>query len=106
MPRRFLVLDNVRLFGDWHLTSMTDDENMPSQHHMDLRFKESSGELKGAIVSRRDGTETSLASAQFDGSTLRLKMVAPPGTNGWPSCGCFGLHRTSKARGALSRRAE
>ena len=71
--------DSARIFGDWHLISMTDDENMPSPHHVDLRFKESAGEVRGAIVSRNDGTETSLASVQFDGSTLRFKMVAPPG---------------------------
>ena len=65
------------ILGDWYLLAST-GVNVPL-HHMDLRFKNVSGELRGAIVSRVDGSEIPLASSEFDGSTLRFKLVAPNG---------------------------
>jgi len=63
--------DTNTILGDWYLLAST-GVNMPL-HHMDLRFKNVSGELRGAIVSRVDGSEIPLASSEFDGSTLRFK---------------------------------
>jgi len=66
--------------GPWYLLSASGDEVRVPQHRMDLRFWSESGELKGAIVSRRNGgTEMPLAKSAFDGSTLQLAMQAPSG---------------------------
>jgi hypothetical protein len=71
-------LDRESLPGVWHMLAISDDEvNLP-QHRMDLRFRNASGELKGVILSRNNGKEISLAYSEFDGSTLRFKLVAPP----------------------------
>jgi hypothetical protein len=71
--------DTDAIQGEWHLLDPAADEVNVPQHRMDLRFKKSSGELKGAILSRRDGSEIPLASSEFDGSTLRFTMAAPKG---------------------------
>src|ERR1044071_8808832 len=76
---RAFAADTDAILGAWRLLDPAADEAKLPQHRMDLRFKNESGELKGAIVSRRDGTEIPLASAKFDGTTLRFQMVAPNG---------------------------
>jgi len=65
--------------GDWHLLAVNDDEINVPQHRMDMRFRNNSGALTGAIVSRNDASEIALASAGFEGSTLHFQMEAPAG---------------------------
>src|ERR1035438_5151251 len=71
--------DASAITGNWHLIGIADDEVHVPGHRTDLRFTISSGGLKGAILSRTDGSEIALASAEFDGSTLRFQMEAPHG---------------------------
>ena len=67
------------VLGDWHLLRATENEVKIPAHRMDLRFEESAGRLKGAVLSRNDGSEIPLGSSEFDGSTLRFQMAAPAG---------------------------
>jgi hypothetical protein len=67
------------VLGDWHLIEASADGTEIPEHRMDLRFQNSSGSLRGAILSRRDGSEIALASSEFDGSTLRFQLRAPEG---------------------------
>jgi hypothetical protein len=67
------------VLGDWHLIEASDDSRPIPEHRMDLRFQDSSGNLRGAILSRRDGSEIALASSEFDGTTLRFQLRAPDG---------------------------
>ncbi len=67
------------VLGNWHLIEASADGTAIPEHRMDLRFQNSSGSLRGAILSRRDGSEIALASSEFDGSTLRFQLRAPDG---------------------------
>ena len=66
------------LAGRWHLLAAElPDEPIP-QHRVDLVFHEDPPGLRGAVLSRRDGSEIALVEVALDGETLRLKMN-PPG---------------------------
>ncbi len=65
--------------GKWYLVDVGADEHHIPGHRMDLLFRYDSGAWCGWILSRRDGSEIPLASADFDGSTLRFQMVAASG---------------------------
>jgi hypothetical protein len=67
------------VLGDWHLIEASADSSPIPEHRMDLRFQNSAGGLRGAILSRRDGSEIALANSEFDGSTLRFQLRAPDG---------------------------
>src|SRR6185369_11253957 len=62
------------VLGDWHILLPADDEVQIPEHRMDVRFKLQSGELVGAVLNRRDGSEIPLHTTFFDGTTLRFQM--------------------------------
>ena len=67
------------LAGRWHqLAAELPDDPIP-QHRVDLVFHEDPAGLRGAVLSRRGGSEIALGEIAFDGVTLRLKMSAAPG---------------------------
>lgn len=63
------------LAADWH------DERIP-EHRVDLVFHDEPGGLRGAVLSRRDGSEIPLRAVAFDGAELRLKMGPAAGQTG------------------------
>jgi hypothetical protein len=67
------------ILGEWHLQDLASSDTAPLPHRMDLRFRITGAELKGAILSRNDGSEIPLAVSEFDGATLRFQMTAGPG---------------------------
>ena len=50
------------------------------QHRVDLVFHDEPTGLRGAILSRADGSEIPLQSVAFNGEELRLRMSGPSGT--------------------------
>jgi hypothetical protein len=66
--------------GNWHLLEASAPELQVPLHRMDVRLSTGEGRVRGAILNRNTGEERLLASAAFDGSTLRLQMTAPPAT--------------------------
>jgi hypothetical protein len=72
--------DNATIAGDWHLIGETESVAPLPQHRMDLRFKQVEGGIAGAILSRRDGSEIPLESAELSGDTLRVRMQGGPAT--------------------------
>ena len=67
------------LGGRWHLVAAECPENEIPDHRVDFVFHDEPGELRGAILSRRDGTEIPLQAVAFCGVELRLKMSVAPG---------------------------
>jgi hypothetical protein len=68
----------VSLAGRWHLVAAECPEDQVPQHRVDLVFQEESDGLRGAIVSRADGSEIPLQTVSFNGVELRLRMSGPP----------------------------
>jgi len=67
------------LDGRWHLIAAECPDDEIPQHRVDLAFHDEQSGLRGAIVSRADGSEMPLESIAFDGQELRLRMAAAPG---------------------------
>ena len=65
------------LAGRWHLVAAECPEDQIPQHRVDLVFHDEP--LRGAILSRGDGSEVPLHTVAFSGVELRLKMSVPPG---------------------------
>jgi hypothetical protein len=65
--------------GRWHLVAAECPEDQIPQHRVDLVFHDESAGLRGAILSRGDGSEVPLHTVAFSGVELRLKMSGPPG---------------------------
>ena len=75
MSRSAIALD-----GLWHLVSDSWSGGPVPQHRMDLRFWTENGVLKAAVVSRTTGLDMPMVQdVTFDGSVLRLQLVAPEG---------------------------
>lgn len=69
----------VSLAGRWHLVAAECPEDQIPQHRVDLVFHEDPTGLRGAILSRADGSEIPLQSLSFSGVELRLRMSGPLG---------------------------
>ena len=67
------------LAGRWHLVAAECAESEIPQHRVDLVFHDGPAGLRGAILSRRDGSEIPHQAVDFNGVELRLKMGVPPG---------------------------
>ena len=67
------------LAGRWHLLAAESPDDQIPQHRVDLVFHEDPAGLRGAVLSRRNGSEIAIGEVGFDGVTLRLKMGAAPG---------------------------
>jgi len=67
------------LSGRWHLIPADWSGAGVPQHRMDLVFHDEPAGLRGAVLSRRDGSELPLGSLTFDGAELRLKMRSVEG---------------------------
>jgi hypothetical protein len=67
------------LDGRWHLVAAECPDDQIPQHRVDLVFHDEPAGLRGAILSRVDGSEIPLHTVAFDAGELRLKMSAPPG---------------------------
>ena len=65
------------LDGVWHLFAAELPDDQIPQHRVDLVFHDEPGGVRGAILSRRDGSEVPLHTVAFSGTELRLKMSAP-----------------------------
>src|SRR5436309_13244266 len=66
------------LAGRWHLVAAECPENEIPQHRVDFVFHDEPAGLRGAILSRRDGSEIPLQAVAFNGAQLHLKMSVPP----------------------------
>jgi len=67
------------LDGRWHLVAAECPDDQIPQHRVDLIFHDEPTGLRGAILSRGDGSsEIPLHSVVFTGVELRLKMFAAP----------------------------
>jgi hypothetical protein len=64
--------------GRWHLVAAECPEDEVPEHRVDMVFHDEPGGLRGAILSRADGSETPLQTVTFNGVELRLKMSGPP----------------------------
>jgi len=67
------------LDGRWHLVAADCPDDQIPQHRVDLVFHDEPTGLRGAILSRSDGSEIPLQSLAFTGEELRLRMSAPSG---------------------------
>ena len=65
--------------GRWHLVAAECPEDQIPRHRVDLVFHDEPAGLRGAILSRGDGSEVPLHTVAFSGVELRLKMSGPPG---------------------------
>jgi hypothetical protein len=65
------------LDGRWHLVSAECPDDQIPQHRVDFVFHDEPAGLRGAILSRADGSEIPLHSVAFSGGELRLKMALP-----------------------------
>lgn len=63
--------------GTWHLVDMHATLDKLPDHRMDLRLDGRPGQCRGAVLNRINGEEMLLADVVFDGSELRLQMLAP-----------------------------
>jgi len=63
--------------GRWHLVAADCPEDEIPDHRVDLVFHDEPSGLRGAILSRTDGSEIPLHTVTFDGVELRLKMSGP-----------------------------
>ena len=63
--------------GSWHLLDAS-ASGQGAADRIDLRLVARDGLLRGTATHRSTGDEMMLASAMFDGSTLRVRMMAPP----------------------------
>ena len=64
------------LDGRWHLVAAECPDDQLPQHRVDLVFHDETTGLRGAILSRNDGSEIPLHAVAFSGVELRLKMSA------------------------------
>lgn len=60
--------------GRWHLVPASVPDGQIPAHRMDLIFFDEPSGLRGAVLSRVDGSEVPLHSVTFDGSELRLRI--------------------------------
>jgi hypothetical protein len=67
------------LAGRWHLVAAECPEDQIPQHRVDLVFHDEPDGVRGAVLSRGDGSEIPLQAVAFSGAELRLKMSAPRG---------------------------
>ena len=67
------------LAGRWHLVAADCPKDEIPQHRVDFVFYDEPDGLRGAILSRVDGSEFPLHTVAFNGAELRLKMSVPPG---------------------------
>jgi hypothetical protein len=65
------------LDGRWHLVGADCPDDQIPEHRVDLVFHDEPSGLRGAILSRADGSEIPLHSIAFRDGELRLKMSAP-----------------------------
>ena len=69
----------VSLAGRWHLVAADCPEEQIPPHRVDLIFHNHPAGLRGATLSRADGSEIPLQMVTFSGAELRLKMSETPG---------------------------
>jgi hypothetical protein len=62
------------LVGRWHLVAVDCPDDQIPHHRVDLVFHDEPTGLRGAILSRADGSEIPLQSVAFTGEELRLRM--------------------------------
>lgn len=67
------------LAGGWHLVGVECPKGVIPEHRVDLVFHDEPDSVRGAILSRVDGSEIPLQEVAFSGAELRLKMTAPGG---------------------------
>jgi hypothetical protein len=67
------------LDGRWHLLSADWPDGDIPQHRVDFIFHDGPTGLRGAILSRADGSEIPLQSVAFTGEALRLRMSKASG---------------------------
>jgi hypothetical protein len=65
--------------GRWHLVPLECPEDQIPHHRVDLVFHDEADGLRGAILSRADGSEIPLQTVAFNGQELRVKMSVPRG---------------------------
>jgi hypothetical protein len=66
------------LDGRWHLVAADCPEDQIPEHRVDLVFHDDPTGLRGAILSRGDGSEIPLHTVAFSGVELRLKVSGAP----------------------------
>ena len=64
--------------GRWYLVAAEYPEGEIPHHRVDLVFHDEPAGLRGAILSRRDGSELPLTAVTFSGGGLRFRMSVPP----------------------------
>jgi hypothetical protein len=65
--------------GRWHLVGVNTPEDQIPQHRVDLVFHDDTDGLRGAILSRHDGSEIPLQAVAVSDGNLRFKMGPAPG---------------------------